>query len=567
MFNIQDLKKGDKVKSKIIASFSISLIITCYFFSTIPSYKLMAPTPIQYQHKILLIPLDSRPPCTNFVIDLAKIVNIEIIIPPDEILDNYKTPANQILVRQWLKDNIKNVNFAIISTDMLIHGGLMASRLSEGSENDIVDTLQLLQEIHNQYPSIDLYAFNIIPRLWVGDSEETKKYQTSILEFSKLKDIIYTFHNPIDIERQKEVEAKLPTNIKNNYLTLYAENEKLNKELINLIQKGVLKQLLIGQDDGQSFGIPNIIKRNLQHYLWQKNIAENQVIITRGTDEIALTILGSINSTLQHHQPKIFVQYNDEKASSIVMPYMPHSVATTAKEKIEIAKGIQTTSIDSADFVLYVYIGTKDNMQNRYASAQELKKLLESGYKVALVDLSENFEASETLFPVLKANHVPLNQLIAYSGWNTTSNSIGTAITQATLFTGKLHNITSEKDLATTYSNHLIFLTSRFLEDWYYLKSSHAKIDHLLKAQNIDVYNLNDSYNFANAQLQKEMLQQSRILLNDSAYTIPIKIQYNDTYFLLKVKDMKIDVNYPWPRTFEIDIKPSLSFVIAKDIS
>ena len=100
MFNMQDLKKGDKVKSKIIASFSIFLIITCYFFSTIPSYKLMTPIPIQYQHKILLIPLDSRPPCTNFVIDLAKIVNIEIIIPPDEILDNYKTPANQILVRQ-----------------------------------------------------------------------------------------------------------------------------------------------------------------------------------------------------------------------------------------------------------------------------------------------------------------------------------------------------------------------------------------------------------------------------------------------------------------------------------
>ena len=38
------------------------------------------------EHKIILIPLDSRPPCTDFVVDLGKIAGTEVIMPPNKFL-------------------------------------------------------------------------------------------------------------------------------------------------------------------------------------------------------------------------------------------------------------------------------------------------------------------------------------------------------------------------------------------------------------------------------------------------------------------------------------------------
>ena len=551
----------------IISIFLAVILVFSFFQMNSLTAKQILPESIKYSHKILLIPLDSRPPCTSFVTNLAKIAQIEIISPPEDLLDNYKIPGNQKALRAWLKENIKYADTAILSIDMLVHGGLMASRLSEGTDDDINETIYLLQEIHHDYKNINLYAFNILPRLWLGDSDDNKKHQKNILDFSKNKDIIYTFDNPIDIERQRELEKNIPQEIKANYLNLYAENEKLNKNLIDLANQGILAQLIIGQDDGQPFGIPNLIKTKLQHYVWQQNTQSNKVIITRGTDEVALTILGNINSIFQNHQPKIYVQYNDKNASGIVMPYMPHSVATTVREKIKIANAIETASPDEADFILYVYIGRSDNTAHRFSAAQEIKTLIDDGYQVALVDLSENFEQGETILPSLVANHVALNSLIAYSGWNTTSNSIGTAITQASLFTAALSNATTKEDLKELYYHNLTFLTTRFLEDWHYLKSAHAIVDNHLKREKIDVYNLDNHYDYANYLLQQEMERETRLLAKNSAYQKPIIVKNHYASFIFQIKNIEIETKFPWTRTFEIDIKPTISLFIDEDDS
>lgn len=531
---------------------AISSLIGCIFFSQTYPKTTILETKQEYYYTVLLLPLDSRPACTKFIADLGKIANIKVIIPPNELLDNYKMTAKTNDLRLWLSENIQNVDAAIVSIDMLIHGSLLASRHSTGTDNDTNETLQLLKSIHTKYPKMPIYAFNILPRLWLADSKENSKYQKLILEYSKLKDQVYTFENPKDIKKLNDLESKIPPQLLIEYQNLYQENVELNKKLIQLTEQGIFEKLVIGQDDGQIFGIPNISKKQLLHYLNNEQLTSDHVIITRGTDEVALTLLGDIANKINHYHPKINVQYSDSNAASIVMPYMPSSVATTVKEKVEMIGGNLVNNPDDADFILFVYIGTEKNKDNQFNVNKQLQSLLKKNYKVALVDLSEHFSYKETIFPTLLKNDVPINQFIAYAGWNTTSNSIGTAVTQATIFTARLTSAIESNDILALYKNNLTFLISRYLEDWYYLKNVIDNINNKLKKSNINIYDLNEHYNLANSQLNIEMNKNAYLLSNRSAFNIPVIIQTQDKKFTVKVSNLKITTYFPWTRTFEI---------------
>ena len=46
------------------------------------------------KERLLLLPLDSRPPCQKLVADNARTAGIEILLPPLEDLDYYTAPGN-----------------------------------------------------------------------------------------------------------------------------------------------------------------------------------------------------------------------------------------------------------------------------------------------------------------------------------------------------------------------------------------------------------------------------------------------------------------------------------------
>lgn len=508
----------------------------------------------KYNATVLLIPLDSRPACTDFVSSLGNIANIRVLTPPKEILDHYKQAGDTEALRQWCLDNITQANAAIISVDMLIHGGLLSSRHANAAPENVEKTLALLENLHNGYPNLPIYAFHILPRLWPADNEENNRYQKEILAYSKLVDKIYTFENPKDIEKLNKITAKVPAEILANYRRVYQENLMLNKKLVSMAESGVLKQLIIGQDDSESFGIPNLTKRQLLHYIEQKNIPQNRVLVTKGADEIAMTLLGNINGHIEQFQPKINVRYADDQISGIVMPYMANSIGTTVKEKIALVNGTVVHTPEEADFTLFVYVGSDRNVGYQYVVNQEIQSLIEAGHQVALVDLSEHFAPDETILPILMQNSARINQLIAYSGWNTASNSIGTAIAQATIFTTELKKTVASEEKFTLYKHNLKFLTNRFLEDYFYLKESIDAINRNLKKENTDIYDLKDRYLWANTILKAEMINKTFSFKNSVSFNRPVKISLDDKVVEVKITDLISTISYPWERTFEIKI-------------
>ncbi len=523
----------------------------------LPTTPVYPSLPATYR-KVLLVPLDSRPPCIQFVVNLGRIAGVEIILPPLHLIDNYERPGNQSALRQWVADTVKQADAAIISSDMLIHGGLLASRNSHGTQQDVTATLELLSSVHNEKPDMPLYVFSIIPRLLLADSIAGSPWQKPLMDYSIIKHQASIFDNPLDVDKLRQWEKVIPPEFINRYLSLYDQNININKALIDLANNGILTSLTLGQDDGLSFGLPNLAKQKLAQYAEQNSSTPSRITITRGTDEVALTLLGHYVNRIRNYEPRIFVTWSHSSMPTMAMPYMPHSTARTVEEKIAMVGGRHVKKADEADFILFIHTGSSRStpLQLTFA-AKKIETYMQQGYPVALVDLTENYFAHETLLPYLIEKDLNLTKLAAYAGWNTTSNSIGTAITQGSIFTGTIR-YESPKNHLSLYAAHLTFLINRFLDDWYYQKEIQPVINRDLKNAGANPYHLKKEYDITSDRINRLLKSKAESFFRRALTDKPIVIGAGE----YRLHSISFDCKLPWDRTFEILLEPKITLTV-----
>ena len=107
----------------------LALLLLCaYFyelFGGMPATVPFAPQPVKADTSLLLAPLDSRPPCSAMVRKLGALASINVITPPQELLDNYNTPADKEKLFAWLKNEMPQHPAALLSADLLVQGSLL----------------------------------------------------------------------------------------------------------------------------------------------------------------------------------------------------------------------------------------------------------------------------------------------------------------------------------------------------------------------------------------------------------------------------------------------------------
>lgn len=523
--------------------------------------KLATPLPLAEppaRGVILLVPLDSRPPCTEYVVKLARMAGFQILMPPVETLDDYHRPANKAAIVSWMLQHVSQADAAIISVDMLLHGGLLASRQGAVSAADTEKMFALLNEVHRQHPQLKLYAFNILPRLLIADDPNTQKYKQLMAEWSSLQETATTFENPKDIQRLATLESLIPSEMIARYRKLYVDNRRVNQQLIFLTQSGVLTGLLLGQDDSAPFGLGNMERQRLENLLAGNPALRNKIFITRGTDEAALTLLSQAIQSSSVAPNKAFIYFTEPHAAATIMPYMPRPLAQTVEEKLWIAAAETTTDLSAADYILVIHAGNRQSKaQHLAAEANNIRSWMEAGRQVAIVDLATDWTAEQTLLPHLRRAGVPIYQLLAYAGWNTASNSVGTAVTQATMtLCGR-----AASDLPTLLfrdTARVEFLAERLLDDWYYQKTYRHQLNDTLVRKRIDPYNLSQSRkqveNLINQQLYGAHF---RYIHSDWRNAeISLRPRYAASY---ATGAWQIRSGLPWARTFEIYVDLQMS--------
>lgn len=511
----------------------------------------------------ILVPLDSRPPCLEFAAKLAEIGGIHLVSPPKYLLDNYRAPAQTKALRQWLYNSIsRSTDFAILSSDMLMHGGLIASRDIHKADDRAQDFLSLLAAIQQKNPQTSLAAFTIIPRLLIAENDDTKTWQYHMQQYAILKDKVNTFENPLDYAALEKVQLLIPPELIKKYNNIYLYNDNFNKNLLKLFDNKLLDKLIIGQDDGEAFGLPNTNRHKAELYLDHlTNAPARSAYTTRGADEIAQLFIAQYVIERYQTKPKIYIQYSQPQTKDTVMPYMPSSVDETVREKIKIINAEITEDKDLADFIIYIHCGNEqtNNFLSLYQICSEVKALT-ANYNVALIDLSQNFEEQETLVSGLILQDVPLPKLIAYAGWNTTSNSVGTALSQASIFTVRKKNLPTSEHLPLYYAN-TNFTLSRIIEDWGYLKNILPKINSHLKLSEVDNYHLGNNKAYTEDLIRRDVQALANNLLYKNFSRHPFYVNKHAKFF---IRNIVTEASLPWERTFEINLNIQTSVMQKK---
>ena len=533
-----------------------ALASVCTHFALPLSTPVTLPMQQLSRQHLLLVPLDSRPVCSTMVQKLGKLADLNVILPPKAFLDNYQTPAKQEKLLQWLASCAPYYEHSIISADLLLHGGLLAARTSSATkqqEEALLAELAKIQQHKKAGSTQDV--FSVIPRLLVSDQllpDRWYKYQ--LWRYSQLADMVRISGSFALTQELRATEAKIPAKVLQKYQLLYKQSDSFNQKLLQNAEKTPSLQLVIGQDDASPIGLPHASADKIKASIASKKLANVQ--LTYGADEIASLLLTRHYLQKQNWQPKVYLMYASSKTAQKTMPYTPAATATVLRNQLALLGVQESVTPESADLICYINCGDNDQLPTD-AQAQEVHALLNAGRHVALIDSSANFEVDELLLPKLLAHNVPLNKLAAYAGWNTFSNSSGTALAQGLVFVGRLRELAqqnaNEEQYTSLYADNLNFTAERILEDFYYQKLLHPTLRHNLEAQGIDPTDLKDDDKKSTEQIiQSKLALAAFRLLHENLGQTPFYEHGERKYYL---RNLYVGVQLPWSRIFEVELQ------------
>lgn len=546
---------------KLVFSLLILMCLLYYFcFWQLPDSTKITITDLKPIKQECLLPLDSRPVCTQLPKDLARLAGIELILPPTELMDNYRQPAHKEQLANWLKEQAKpGLDNYYASTDMLISGGLIASRQKFTTLSEHKKQYSLLEEMEELAPQSNFSYFSLVPRLLVSDELIPDRwYKFHLQRYSQLYHIATVFNDYPSTLELMEYEAKIPSEILSKYKRLFFHNYIFNRRLLE--KANPRTSIVIGQDDGAPWGFPTITFEHLENYLQGHTHANAHM--TYGADEIASMLIARSYLLAQKQHPKVAIRYAHSSIAALHMPYQSTSVETVLQEKLNFL-GTQRTTESAADLILYINCG-HDNYQPGTEQALELAKLLNSNKPIALIDLSANFETKELLMPLALKNDVNILQLTAYAGWNTFSNSVGTALPQALIFLTRAKQLQAS-ELPTLHKERTELLCKRLIEDYVYQKQFHARLKGNLMGLGMEPYNLQpQEKSYAEALINSFLGYRTAELLH---YNLGQKPFYADAHGKYYLRNLNVKAKLPWNRVFEVQLQLNTEIGIQKDLS
>lgn len=493
--------------------------------------------------KVVLLPLDERP--CNFEFPSLLYKNSELkIVRPDELGDK-KNPADLDNVACFLEKECANADYAVLAMDTLLYGGLIPSRLHHFSEEEVSGRLALLKKIKENNPKLRIFAFQCImrcPKYSSGD-EEPDYYEECGAEIHKFGAILHKEQLGIEDEEtavKEEVLKAITEGALEDYCERREFNLKQNLAVLQLAKEGIIDFLIIPQDDSAPFGYTAIDQKKVRARINELELAA-QVYVYPGADEIELTLLSRVFNEWKNKTPRVFVRYASVKAPYVIPLYEDRPLGETLKYHLMAAGCVQCFSDSDADFILALS-APGDNMQEAAVQPVEegaytvQRTLPEFVYGIEQdikrnipVTIGDNAYANggETELLAMLNRKGLLFKLAGYAGWNTSSNTIGTAIAQGVRY------LYCGDDCI-----HREFLILRYVEDVGYCSLVRKKVtDTRLPELGMNYFDVKEQRGVVSEIVKEELL----LFSQKSLSSIKDHIEIESVYM-------------PWRRMFEAGI-------------
>ena len=511
------------------------------FFLLLTLFIFTSPTAAQSK-KILYVPIDTRPCNLYQVLQVTEKLDYEILTPPEEILGSKKFGGDPEKIWLWLNENAATADYAVLSTDALIYGSLVASRLHDLTAEEILSRAERFKTFHEKFSYLPIYAFGTImrtPRSGSHSSLEPEYYATygaAIFNYTALLDKQETEKlSRGELKDLKKLEASIPKEYLDDWFTRRAKNSNANELFIEYTRAGIFKYFLLGCDDSAKFSQTHKESRQLTES--SADLGKTVVQVTSGADELGMLMISRAINHDKNFRPFISVEYNEGAGAKTFPSYCNETIGTSIDAAIIAAGGLRIPAHERADLVIAV--NTRKNGKTFAAASPKNGKRFRSdmksfmtivndltakNYPVAIADVAFANGADNSLMNQLEKDDLQF-KIRAYGGWNTATNSSGFLIGA-----GTLTKYMDDKDIAE-------LLITRYLDDWAYQANVRQEI-------------FSASYGLAMAgdpSDLKEKLEPLEKLLNEkmTAFTaanlkLPARWHLENLKFTL-----------PWQRTFE----------------
>lgn len=381
----------------------------------------------------LFLPLDGRPCNARFPVELASLIQETLITPPVEFLGNAQQAARRDRLASWVESRIDTAKGLLLSLDTWIYGNLVASRKNQNSQESLLKQIQLLKNLKQRNPELKIYGFATLLRLSnSNDNTEERTYWKQhgqqIYRYSYLEHYLSQNKDPQATLEFEALSTAIPNEVLDNYRQLRQRNLSILQSLLEETGAGLFENLLIGCDDGGSYGWTIQEKQILQNDINNRQLAE-KVLLYPGADELACTLVAR---ALVPAFYQIQVKWTYPEAQSQITRYegLP-LIETLAHQAKAVGMCLHT---DEAEGIVWIhnppgeqidqFLDRESRVSFQPEQIQELMDLLAQNTSIALADVLYANGGDIELLQELESQQLLFN-LKAYAAWNTAGNTLG----------------------------------------------------------------------------------------------------------------------------------------------
>jgi hypothetical protein len=490
--------------------------------------------------RAVLLPLDDRPVTYGFPQLIARVAGVEALVPPRSLFGSLNTSADIEGITEWIQNTIAKTNpdVLLLCLDTLTYGGLINSRRSPDSAKSVMERVAILQNWQKKPTGkLPIYVQSSIMRISDNyDATEEKpywaRYGREIFAWSSQMHRLAKGDSLVAGSLASS-EARIPADIRQDYQQTRVRNFQANQKLVEFVQQGVISRLTFSLDDSGQTGLNILEKERLISMVQQANLTK-KIATYAGADEVLCALLARwlIDSkSSMRTGPTALVRYSPEEGSNCLSRYEGQNIGETISSQMQ-ACGIDVQKEDDRpnplDFIVIVHTGGDaqgDHIQlpghsdlRRMDTSRAIRRTLEllqqSQHPCVLCDVAYANGADPELIEELLQRPDLLAKLWAYSGWNTTGNSTGSALALAVAqwFSGTASD---------TNDNLKACLYVRLADDWAYQSKVRSTLNSAPSPEH-----LRDN--------MKPYLERISQALN--------------------YKPDSLTLGFPWNRTFEVEI-------------
>lgn len=498
--------------------------------------------------RMLLVPIDDRPATGQFAQMIADIADVEIEMPPAHLLGQFLSPGDADGVLDWLASrDLGQYRAVIVSTDMIAYGGLIASRAPSVPVELAKERLDRLASIRRRTPGVPVFGFSSIMRLMPTSTTENRDWRELLRRAVINRDRFLRTANWSQLFEFQRIAAMLPPGVMEDYDEARARNHEVQSELLRHTEEGAFDYLIMGQDDAQPEG-PQIEEgRSLRTTARELGVTQ-QVYFCEGIDQHANVLVSRALLNELDYQPRIRIVYADPLGTTVTPPYETQPLARSVADQI-IASGARITqNVDDADYTLY--INTPSPRPAQFQNfVESLRNEIDMGFPIAVADvnLGKSGTGDPNLFQVLVEGDRAM-RLLAYAGWNTAGNTIGTTIPAANVY---LAARKMPVDALNRELSQRAFLLHRLVNDFEYHRftrpMAYAYIDRNPPAAREETYG--------------ERLQAVNRLVREDLHRRldeTFRTQFQGRRFFAGTRQFEVqgisqvNIDLPWPRAYEV---------------